>query len=204
MTESHKHVSGMGALSAALQGIPEDMRNKILVQGVARACKPIERAAKQNAKSSQDTGALRNSITTKTVGYAKDGKAVGLVGPARGYFTGGKKSGKLGRLLGKNVMPSKYAHLVEYGHRIAVGGSLRPVYKIERTRGGANNKMRYRKTNIISEAKGREAGFVAARPFIRPAVMNTHGEQSNGFYQGIAEGFEKSRARLVKAGVHSP
>jgi len=180
-----KYVKGIGDLSAVLRGLPEDMRSKILVRGVERAIAPILISAKRYAKRSERTGALRASLTTKVVNYPRDGRAVGLVGPERAYYRNGKKTGKLGSLFGAADRPANYAHLIEYGHH-----AVAPIKGTSR-----------RKKTALPTKNGRT--WVAAKPFIRPALATTTAEQGEGFFQGIAVGVETTRRRLVESGAHS-
>lgn len=183
---SYKHVAGAAELSAALRALPDDMRKTILVQGVKAAIQPILTAAKRFAKRSEDTGALRESLTTKTKAYPNTGKAVGLVGPDRAYYRKGKKTGKLGALYA-NRRPANYAHLVEYGHAIVAPKA---------------GTSRRKKTAVDIRDSSGASRFVAPRPFIRPAVVTTHDQQAQEFYKGIASGFEKTRRRMMRAGTH--
>jgi hypothetical protein len=90
-----------------------------------------------------ETGGLRRSIGFAVRVYRRGGRSVyGIVGPRRGFGVNGTE-------------PANYAHLVEYGHAIAVGGRL--------TRG--------RRIQL-----GVLAGTVAARPFLRPAWDATKGQ----------------------------
>lgn len=179
-----KFVKGIGALSDVLRGLPEEMRGTILVGGVKRAIAPILVSARRYAKRSERTGALRASLTTKTVNYARNGKAVGLVGPDRAYYRRGKKAGKLGALFGAD-RPANYAHLVEYGHH-----AVAPI----------KNTSRRKKTAVPAKT-GRS--WVPAKPFLRPALLTTTAAQGEEFFRGIAAGVQAARRRLVKSGAHS-
>ena len=172
-------------LSAALRGLAsKDTQVKILERAVGAACQPILVAAKRYAKRSEDTGALRDSLTVKTVGYRSSGKAVGLVGPDRAYRVRGKKVGALGALLGiaKGGVrrPANYAHLVEFGHRIAKGGRLS------------------RLDGRGSKGTGTDGGWVAAKPFLRPAVITTRVQQAAAFEQAVAAGLDAALRRHNK------
>ena len=166
-----KFVTGHDRLSAALNGLPDEMRGKVLERATKRACGVIEVSAKRYAKRSEDTGALRASLTTKVVVYPKSGKAVGLVGPDKAYYVGKKKAGRLGRLLLRATRPAWYAHLVEYGHHVVA-----PV------KGTAIKK---------GTAKPASNGktWVAPKPFIRPAVLTTQGQQGAEFFAGMDAGY---------------
>jgi hypothetical protein len=82
-----------------------------------------------------DTGALRDSIDFTIRNYPAKNKAVLIAGPKSRFSRGGRR-------------PSKYAHLVEFGH-IAVAP--------------AKGTSRRKKT-------ARGISFVPAKPFMRPAV----------------------------------
>ena len=191
----------MADLSYALIGMAEDMRSVVLVKGVKEAVKPILVAAKRFSKRSERTGALRASLTTKVIGYKNSGKAVGLVGPDRNYYSKGKAVKGLGALFAaKRIRPANYAHLVEYGHVIAKGGKVRPVYNIKLIKtGGFSAKgkplKRWKRFGIKEQAKGTVGGWVPPKPFIRPAVATTMTQQAAAFFSGISGEYSKSARR---------
>lgn len=173
---AERNVLGLGALTAALRALPEDMRQRTLASGVKEALVPIEVAAKRFAKRSEETGALRDSITHKVVNYPTSGKCVGLVGPDRNYYSHGKKlKGALSRLLVRDQRrPANYAHLVEYGHVMVA-----PTKGTSRRKGTATT-----------------TGFVPAKPFIRPAIATTLSLQAEGFFRGVAKSFAAATRKL--------
>lgn len=172
-----RNVLGLGALTAALRALPEDMRQRTLAAGVKEAIMPIQVAAKRFAKRSEETGALRESITNKVVNYPQNVKCVGLVGPDWAYYSRGKKvKGALSRLLSINQRrPASYAHLIEYGHV-----SVAPKKGSSRRKGTATT-----------------TGFVPAKPFIRPAVATTLGQQAEGFFRGVGKSFAAAARKLA-------
>lgn len=181
---THRHVLGVDALTGALRALPEDMRTRTLAAGMKALLQPIKIAAKRYAKRSEDTGALRESITDKVVSYPQSARVVGLVGPDRHYYSRGirLKTG-FGRLLAADKRrPANYAHLVEYGHV-----SVQP----------RKGTSRRRKTAIVSKKE-----FVPAKPFLRPAVATTRAQQAEAFATGIARGLNSAIDREVKSGRH--
>lgn len=166
---TYRNLYGVQNLTRALEALSEDVRAEVLGVAVKKAIEPIKIAAKRFAKRSERTGALRASITTKVVVYKQNGKAVGLVGPDRAYYSRGKKVKKLG-LLHADARPANYAHLVEYGHH-----AVAP-----------------RKGSSIRKKTASVTGWVAAKPFIRPAVMTTLVQQHTAFAKGIEAGIEKT------------
>lgn len=169
---SLSYVTGSEALTSALRAIPADIRTEILARGTKEAIQPIKIAAKRYAKRSEATGALRESITDKVKSYPENAKAVGLVGPDRQYYARGKRVSAFGALLSGKARrrPANYAHLVENGH-VAVA----PRKGTSRRKGSAT-----------------VAGWVPARPFIRPAVLTTSAEQSAAFTRGLEKGLAAS------------
>lgn len=154
----------------------EEMRLDILEAGVKALCRPIEVAAKRFAKRSERTGALRASLTTKTVKYQRGQVVVGLVGPDRAYYSGKKKVGLLGALLGADK-PANYAHLVEHGH-----------YAVMPRKG----QTRRRKTATV-------VSWVPAKPFMRPAALTTSAEQSAAFFKTVDEKIDRAFQKLKRS-----
>ena len=170
----HRHVTGIGELSAVLQAIPREMRSKILAAAVGEAAKPVVIAAKRFAKRSERTGTLRDSIGHVVRNYEYNGRAVAIIGPINGHV--------VVRINGRSekISPVKYAHLVEFGHH-----AVKPIKGTQRRKGTAH-----------------DVKWVKAKPFMRPAVATTAAEVSRKLTEGIGRGIEKVRASLVKQGAH--
>lgn len=182
--KSHQTVTGFGELSAVLQQIPQDLREKVMKPAMVRAVQPVKVAAKRFAKRSEDTGALRASIDHKVVNYRKGAITVGMVGASTGYFKKGRKLGKNSNRRGANS-PSKYSHLVEYGY-----------YAVSPERGKT-----LRKGTARLAKRGRT--WVPAKPFLRPAIETTKTQVANELVNSIGKGIENTRRRMVKAGTHT-
>jgi hypothetical protein len=176
----YKNVYGVEAMTGALRAISDGMRSEVLEAGVRAASRPILIAMKTYAKRSEDTGALRASLTIKTVNYKANGKVVGMIGPDKAYFHGKKKATGLARALLKTSRPAWYAHLVEQGHKVVAPKKGTSIRK------GTAQPAKSGKT------------WVPAKPFIRPAVLTTHSQQSSAFYEGIKKGYDKILSRHTK------
>jgi hypothetical protein len=97
--------------------------------------------------------------------------------------------GKLTRAAARNQRkPANYAHLVEYGH-VAVA----PV---------KGSSLRVPKKPRAGWTAAKAAGWVPAKPFIRPAVVTTTQQQADGFYRGIERGWNKAVNKEVSSGRH--
>lgn len=140
-------VEGLPVILGRLSQVKPAKMNQIVRKGLEKAARVIVKAVKANLKpggrkpSGYDTGALRKSISFK-VGTAKDGHTYAVVGPQRAVkrshiYEGGRKIRTAtltkfgGRLKGKQKGkdPANYAHLIEYGHRIAAGGTLTRIQR---------------------------------------------------------------------------
>jgi hypothetical protein len=197
----------MGQVSDLLRGLPKDVRKEVLPMAVASAAAPVEKWAKRFAKRSERTGALRASIGTVSRNYEFSGKSVAVVGPMRGYYKGRKRLGKRDDRRGAES-PSHYAHLVEFGHHIAVGGSLRPEYNkalvgIGKFSKNGKELKRWKRSTVRKEAQGRAVGFVAAKPFMRPAGVMSQAESAAAFDAGAVRGIERVRAKYIREGKHA-
>lgn len=119
-------------ISAVLRELPAKMQNEILVPTINAASVPV--ANSMVLKAPTQTGALKASIAVKIQKY-KDGGVTAFIGPNRRFVS------RYGN------RPSKYAHLVEFGH-VAVS----PDKGTTRRKGSAT-----------------AIRFVPPKPFIRPA-----------------------------------
>jgi HK97 gp10 family phage protein len=117
-------LTGSKAVYANLDNFTVVLRDKLLKRAMGRVTRPIEQAAK--AACPVDLGTLRDSISTKTT--SKKGKGTNLhaiIGPKRrvrvpiGIVRRGPNKGKI-----KMAIPTRYAHLVEFGHTIVRNGSI--------------------------------------------------------------------------------
>jgi hypothetical protein len=212
VAEQLRNFKGMSKVSELLQGLPKDVRREVLPYAVTEAAQPVVKWAKRFAKRSERTGALRESIGFVTRNYQTSAKSVAIVGPQRGYYRKRKRL-KFGAYVTKEDLrgaesPSHYAHLVEFGHHIAVGGSLRPEYNKELVGIGKFSKngkelKRWKRSTIKTRAKGQAVGFVAAKPFIRPAAAMSQAESAAAFDAGAVKGIERVRAKYIRSGKHA-
>jgi HK97 gp10 family phage protein len=112
-------LTGMAEISAALQGIPEAVKTRIMSTALRAAARPLVVSAR--AYAPRRTGALRRSISSVIRKYRQGQIAVAVVGPDKGYYNEGKRAKKGQR--GKD-RPANYAHLVEFGHVIKPSGRV--------------------------------------------------------------------------------
>jgi HK97 gp10 family phage protein len=162
----------MEQLSAALQGISNAMRTELLVPAVKKVGEAIEARARQLAPS--DSGALKASMATKVVRNPEAGTAAAITGPSRGRYFGGIMV--RGRKVRGGNQPSRYAHLIEYGHLAAVKGQKK------KQRAGFIGPLR----------------FVAPKPFLRPAVQEIAPNAAQMMADEIGAGIADAARRYAK------
>jgi HK97 gp10 family phage protein len=203
-----RNITGLDSISHVLQQLPVEIRGSILRDAVSAAAEPVKEAAKRNARRSVRTGALYASIEKKVVTAKglKSASATAIVGPSRDYFRkGGAKVKQTGGSVDRRgaEQPSRYAHLVEFGHHVVTGGSLKAQYSLSLVDTGKRTKTgkpvkRWKRAGVKTAAKGKSAGWVAPRPFMRPAFLATQSKTLQVMTQSISDGIERARRNLAK------
>lgn len=102
---------GLTGVDRALQRfgyLKQALRNKILRRSISTASVPQNKSAKRTSDFTDRTGRLRKSIGIRVRTYSKNASSVGVVGPRKGFDTFVFGIGM--------VKPTRYSHLVEFGH----------------------------------------------------------------------------------------
>lgn len=151
----------MPELVRDLKGLSSKVERKGMRKAMTAGGKPILQATR--ALVPVRTGLLRQSLANKIV-RMKNGTWAALTGARRLKAT--KKKPKRGFKIRKGVLkaaaklgidvselsPTRYAHLVEFGHASGRGGAVRGLFRaIRRFFGGGSGK-------------------IAAKPFMRPGL----------------------------------
>lgn len=198
-------IDGMDDLFARLRNLRQSIQNKHMRRAVTKSARVV--AAAVSARAPVESGALKKSIGYR-VYTMKTGKGVGaVIGPKRdfkvqvGQAATRTRAVRL-RILSKKQLaagatgaarcPAKYAHLVEFGHRVAVGGTLSRRVGWRRRQIAAKSK----RTDL--RGKGRHAGNVAARPFLRPAWDASLGEIRSLIRRELAAGIAEEAKKKGK------
>jgi HK97 gp10 family phage protein len=165
-------ITGEAEMAKALQGLPAKIKKDVAFAAMVAAVQPTVLAARALAPVGE-TGELRKSIGFVVRQYRRGDITYGIIGARRGFGT-------------DKTDPAKYAHLVEFGHAVAVGGKL---FR------GFNPFKNVKATGVL-------AGFVPPRPFLRPAFEATKAEVlatlSRLLGQGIEAAASKQSARIAK------
>ena len=176
-------LSELEGFGLALSDLPTTNAIRVAQTALEKSAVPLIRAIK--ARVPVRTGALRKSIAAKAVGYAGSKKVVLLVGPSKGRYLGGKRIARGGRSLRGSDQPSKYAHLVEFGHHIAAG---------------ADGSIGFSKAKGVNlrKGKGRSAKFVAARSFMRAGVAAGTAVMLDEMGAALAVGLDREHKNVLR------
>lgn len=159
MVVSNYSLTGVDGIINNGMKLVKSIRDRSLKRAMKKTIDPIHRAAL--ARVSVGTGILKGAIQQKITSLGSKGERVlGIVGIRRGIkipvrvVSRGKNKGKL-----YVMVPTRYAHLVEFGHRIVISAIW------ERDPKSKHGRLR----EIKHAAAGSVVGFARGRPFMRPA-----------------------------------
>jgi HK97 gp10 family phage protein len=186
MAEPAIALEGDKELERQLKKMPDVLFQKTVSKAVSKAMTPINRQARANANAVKDTGALKRSIGKRTRKYKKSGVVVGVVGVKRDHSETDDK--------GKKHVPTNYAHLVEYGHKIAVGGTLAYESLGEVFKAGATA----RKGKSGRRGKGENVGSVPPRPLLRHAFETKEDTAYRVYKRELARGVDRAARETGK------
>ena len=164
-------LTGGWALRRVLRMLPDRVYRKVVRQMTGRMATPIVKAAKRNLEAVQSDkarGVLAKNITKRNKTYIRLGAVVTVVGA--------------------KWSEAPHAHLVEFGHRMVVGGT------VERLRGGTTPLSK----QTGKRGGGRVVGFVKAKPFMRPAFDSTKGQVMAIAERALRIGVEREAKKLAK------
>jgi HK97 gp10 family phage protein len=161
-------ITGFEDLISALSQLKNTKARAACRAAISQASVPVSRSQKKLAPV--DSRQTRKSIGRKIKTYRNSGTTVAIVGPRKGFKA--EVTDKKGRKVLRN--PTRYAHLVEGGHKIAIGGSL------PRTGRKAPSKQ------------GFAGGFVAPRPFVVPALEQNRSKCENIMGRVVREHLRKN------------
>lgn len=181
-----------------LKGLPASVEARVMADAVQVATRPMVQAMQAGAP--RDTGALSKSITSVVRRYPKQGKVVALIGPDNSYYGPKGKRKKKGESRRGANRPRNYVHLVEFGHRLSKGGSLRPSYNLEKvtiTDKNGRRSKRMKRGSIREDAKGTAYAFVLPRPFMRTAAAASQSAVAGELERGVMVGMEREVNRIA-------
>lgn len=133
-------------------------RGRILIDALRDALEPIAADARELAPQPGKPGYTPRRGQRRTRKMLKD-----TIGVVTALVDGGSRGATLFGLVGPQYPAGASAHLVELGHRMAAGGSLKRIRNIN------YKKLSQPKSKRGLTGMGKVVGFVRPRPFMRPA-----------------------------------
>jgi len=140
-------LTGYREMERVLQQLPEKVQNKVVRQSIRAGARPLIRSMRSGA--SQVSSRISQAIGIVVRRYRSGDLHVGVVGVRRGAKY-------------KNI--SNIAHLLEFGHRMVVGGT---VARISGRKAGSIPKAKDPKRT----GKGTVIGFVQPAPWFAVAAQ---------------------------------
>lgn len=163
-------LEGDAELLQALREIGPAVERKVVARALRKGAKPIVTAARQYCRQqTKGTGLLARSLGTVERRYPHSGTLMMMVGSRRQPQYKGR---------------ANISHLIEFGHRIAVGRRL----------------MRREVCQLLGLPVSEGSGFVAARPFLRPAFEAHKVESLAIISDEIAIGLEREAEKAAATG----
>lgn len=113
---------GMDDVADNVDMLSTNVRDKVLKRALRKAALPIVNEAK--ARCPEDTGTLKESISLSISSKGHKGNWVrAFIGPKTGVKVPvGLVSRGVGKGMLRILIPTRYAHLVEFGHEVVING----------------------------------------------------------------------------------
>jgi len=170
-------ITGTRELERRLRTLGPRVARRVVRRAVKEATDIFEGAIETGAAAARDTGKFQASAGSRIRSY-KGQTVVGVAG-FRVFGLAGKK-GKY---------PSNIDHLVEFGHRVVVGGTA------QRHAGKAGKSK-----STGERGEGRVVATVEPNPIVRKAFDANLGRVQTVLNTAIARGIEREAARLGRNG----
>ncbi len=177
-------ITGVKELERRLRLLPERVARRVVRRSVVKATDIFRKAIHANASAAKDTGEFQASANKRIRTYRGE-TIVGVAGFKVFDLTG----------RGNKTYPSNIDYLLEFGHRIVVGGTT------ERLSGGSKKSTHAQKSKLKGRTgKGRVVGKVEPLGIVRKAYDARKSIALTTLTHGIAKGIEKEAAKLGGTG----
>lgn len=177
-------ITGVKELERNLRLLPERVAKRVVRRAVVEATSIFESAIHTNASAAVDTGEFKASAGKRVRSYRGE-VVVGLAGFRVFDLTG----------RGNKTYPSNIDHLLEFGHRIVVGGTT------ERQSGRSKKSTHAPKSKAKGRiGEGRVVGKTKPLGIVRKAYDARRSIALSTLTTGIATGIEKEAAKLGATG----
>ncbi|CAN5335385.1 hypothetical protein BH10PSE12_BH10PSE12_02720 [soil metagenome] len=124
------HINGAKEVEALLKQLPERLAKNVTTNALRAGARIIAKRAREIvvANPSIDSGLLAKNITARARRRSRQGRAYGAATVSVGVARVAKMVVRKGKKKAEKASPSRYAHLVEFGHdNVPAEPFLRPA-----------------------------------------------------------------------------
>ncbi len=177
-------ITGVKEMERSLRLLPERVSKRVVRKAVIKATSIFEDTIRSKTSAVKDTGKFQASANKRIRTYAGGGVVVGIAGYR--VFDLAKVGGKL--------YPSNLDSLLEFGHRVVVGGT------VERLESGTHKSLKAAKSKVTGKrGEGRVVGETKAFHVVRGSFDSTRFRVAGALNSEIAKGIEKEATKLGAA-----
>lgn len=196
---------GAKELHVRLRSLHRKAAVKVARSATTAAARVQAKAAKSLAPVAEfGGGSTKKSMSVRVKQYASKGVFFGVVGPGKEAKYQVSRQMPSGKQILKTAVPSRYIHLITYGHRIVLGGTL----SHRESKAGFNRfGVQRRTTRLSAEQKrkgsaartgsGRVVGFVPPNAFLRHASQQSSNRAVQVFTSNMTAGIERAWSKTA-------
>lgn len=184
MAEFEIKTQGTSDLVNKMLSLSGEVVDNIIKKAFNKVGQDISKTAKSIVR--KRSKALAKSLGYKRKIYQKT-TIVLIIGP---------KKGSIVEYKGQKLNPAKYAHLVEYGHRIVPKGSGKTSREARANLTAARKQgSRLREGQALGKLASVTSGSVAPMPFLRPAYEQYKTKIEDTIKQSINDAIDKIKTK---------
>lgn len=167
----------------ALAELPPALRERGLKDALRRAGRQVVSLARRLAPVASGTLKKSLGLVLRSPRRGRRGDPYVVLGPRKGFSREVVRDGRT-----RKANPANYAHLVEFGHHVAVGGTLF----------NEGQGRRQRRSRTGRTGRGTAVQFVLARPFLRPAFSKGRAQVLSTLVSSLRTFQEREAKRIAR------
>lgn len=168
----------------ALAELPPALRERGLKDALRRAGRQVVSLARSLVPVASGTLKKSLGLVLRSPRRGRRGDPYVVLGPRKGFSREVVRDGRT-----RKANPANYAHLVEFGHHIVVGGTL-----YDKSRG----RWQRRSRRSGRTGRGKSVQFFPARPFLRPAFSKGRAQVLSTLVSSLRTFQEREAKRIAR------
>jgi len=185
-------LTGVKELHQRLIKLQRKTATKVARQATTAGARVLRKGVKP--VTPKDFGALKKSLTHRVKQYPSSGVFVGIIGPQKGaQYDAGYKT-PWGMTVTRTAIPENYEHLVLFGHRIVIGGTL----SRDQSKAGGGRKTTRRSAeqkrggSAARTGAGRVVGMAKANDFLGRGFKRSDRQALKAFLANMRSGVNRA------------